>query len=82
MQSTASDATLVALLAAKAKAMAGRPREDAERLIAYSSDQVSASLQAALSIRGYLFTDAKVIISERVSPDAKHPRIVQQCVRT
>lgn len=40
LQSTASDASLVALLAAKAKAMAGRSREDAERLMAYSSDQV------------------------------------------
>lgn len=48
MQSTASDATLVALLAAKAKAMAGRPREDAERLMAYSSDQVANLVQPAL----------------------------------
>lgn len=54
MQSTASDATLVALLAAKAKAMAGRPREDAERLMAYSSDQVAYVVQPALVITANL----------------------------
>jgi hypothetical protein len=30
---------LVALLAAKAKAMTGKSKEDASRLVAYSSDQ-------------------------------------------
>lgn len=40
IQSTASEATLVALLAARCRAMAGRPAEDALRLVAYSSDQV------------------------------------------
>ena len=40
IQGTASEATLVALLAARSRAMAGRPAEDALRLVAYSSDQV------------------------------------------
>jgi len=39
IQGTASEATLVALLAARARAMAARPPEDALRLVAYSSDQ-------------------------------------------
>ncbi len=40
LQGTASEAVLVALLAAQAKAMAGRPEEHRERLVCYSSDQV------------------------------------------
>lgn len=39
IQSTASEATLVALLAARSRAMTGRPAEDALRMVAYSSDQ-------------------------------------------
>lgn len=39
-QGTASEALLVALLAARAKALKGRPPEDAVKLVAYSSDQV------------------------------------------
>lgn len=39
IQGTASEATLVALLAARTRALAGRPAEDALRLVAYSSDQ-------------------------------------------
>jgi aromatic-L-amino-acid decarboxylase len=40
VQGSASESTLVALLAARARALAGRPMEDAGNLVAYSSDQV------------------------------------------
>ncbi len=39
IQGTASEANLVALLAARARALAGRPAADALRLVAYASDQ-------------------------------------------
>lgn len=43
IQSTASEATLVALLAAKARAVQGRPAEDAHKVVAYCSDQAHSS---------------------------------------
>ena len=42
IQTTASEAAIVALLAARARIMAGRPLADASRLVAYTSDQVLA----------------------------------------
>lgn len=39
IQGTSSEAVLVALLAARARTMRGRPPEDALRLVAYASDQ-------------------------------------------
>lgn len=43
IQSTASEATLVALLASKARAMEGRGEGDALKLCAYCSDQAHSS---------------------------------------
>ena len=43
-QTTASECTLVALLAARARIMEGRPLSDTSRLVCYFSDQVSSSL--------------------------------------
>ena len=40
LQTTASECTLVALLAARARQMEGRPLSDTSRLVAYFSDQV------------------------------------------
>lgn len=40
IQGTASEACLVTLLAAKARAMQGSPAEEVLRLVAYTSDQV------------------------------------------
>jgi hypothetical protein len=40
IQGTSSEGVLVAMLAARARAMRGRPPEDAVRLVAYGSDQV------------------------------------------
>ena len=40
MQTTASECTLVALLAGRARQMEGRPLSDTSRLVAYFSDQV------------------------------------------
>ena len=40
IQGTTSEAVLVAMLAARAKAMRGRPAEDAVKLTTYMSDQV------------------------------------------
>ena len=39
-QTTASECTLVALLAARARIMEGRPLSDTSRLVCYFSDQV------------------------------------------
>lgn len=41
IQGTSSEAVLVALLAARARALKGRPPADALRLVAYASDQVN-----------------------------------------
>lgn len=46
IQGTASESTLVCLLAARAKAMAGRPAEDAAKLVVYTSDQVCMQLDS------------------------------------
>lgn len=51
IQSTASEATLVALLAAKARAMQDRPPADVLRLVAYCSDQAHSSGGAVLGSR-------------------------------
>ena len=40
IQGTASEATLVCMLAARARAMQGRPASDMGKLVAYTSDQV------------------------------------------
>lgn len=40
LQGTTSEAVVVALLAARARALRGRPPGDALRLVVYSSDQV------------------------------------------
>ena len=39
IQGTASEAAVVALLAGRSRALAGRPHEDHTRLVAYTSDQ-------------------------------------------
>ena len=39
IQGTASEAAVVALLAARSRALAGRPHEDHVNLVAYTSDQ-------------------------------------------
>lgn len=52
IQSTASEATLVALLAAKARAMQGRPAEDGHKVVAYCSDQAHSSVKKATMVAG------------------------------
>ena len=51
VQGTASEAAVVALLAARSRALAGRPHEDHVRLVAYTSDQASASIKCQLGSR-------------------------------
>lgn len=43
---TASEAAVVALLAARAQTMKGRPLEDMPKLVVYTSDQVRTSVNA------------------------------------
>lgn len=52
IQSTASEATLVALLSAKARTMQGRPEEDALKLCAYCSDQAHSSGERGYGWKG------------------------------
>ena len=52
IQGTASEASLVTLLAAKAKIMQGRPAADTLNLVAYSSDQAHSCLKKACMIAG------------------------------
>lgn len=52
IQGTSSEAVLVAMLAARARAMAGRPAEEALKLVAYGTNQVRRRLlQMAAAIR-------------------------------
>jgi hypothetical protein len=44
IQGTSSEAVLVAMLAARARVLEGRPHEDTLKLVAYGSDQVSQGL--------------------------------------
>ena len=43
---------LVALLAARQRALAGRENEDALRLVAYASDQTHSSIKKACMVAG------------------------------
>lgn len=52
IQSTASEATLVALLAARARTLAGRQPKDALRLAVYCSDQAHSSVKKACMVAG------------------------------
>eukprot|EP00887_Chlorella_sp_A99_P004322 scaffold15.g4322.t1 len=52
IQSTASEATLVAMLAARWRCLEGRPLEDSLRLVAYCSDQGHSSIRKATMIAG------------------------------
>ncbi|CAL8468823.1 g8364 [Coccomyxa elongata] len=52
IQGSASESTLVSLLAARARALAGRPMDDAGRLVAYSSDQAHSSIKKACMVAG------------------------------
>ena len=49
IQGTASEACLVALLAARSRIMVGRPPGDASHLVAYTSDQVMEMPHVPLS---------------------------------
>lgn len=49
IQGTASEATLVALLAARAQALKGRQAADALKLVAYTSDQACKHLGTCIS---------------------------------
>ena len=48
IQGTASEAALLCMLAARARAMEGRPTEDMAKLVAYTSDQVQARHRTSL----------------------------------
>eukprot|EP00887_Chlorella_sp_A99_P005665 scaffold1.g5665.t1 len=52
VQASASEATLVSLLGARARVMAGRPPSDALRLVAYASDQAHSSIMKACMVAG------------------------------
>ncbi|KAF8067231.1 hypothetical protein HT031_002278 [Scenedesmus sp. PABB004] len=52
IQSTSSEAVLVAMLAARARTMQGRPAEDALRLVCYGSDQAHSCYQKAAMVAG------------------------------
>lgn len=56
VQGTASETVLVALLAAQARAMAGRTAEHRQRLVCYSSDQVCISSLAPLQVAGFFMS--------------------------
>jgi hypothetical protein len=52
IQGTSSEGVLVAMLAARARAMRGRPPEDAVRLVAYGSDQARAGFEGCTAAGG------------------------------
>jgi hypothetical protein len=62
MQSTSSEAVLVAMLAAKGKALRNQPPEATLKLVAYASDQVSATDCYILKTRDYWPLGAGVVV--------------------
>lgn len=52
IQGTSSEAVLVAMLSARARAMRGRPPADAARLVAYGSDQTHSCYKKAAMVCG------------------------------
>jgi Pyridoxal-dependent decarboxylase conserved domain len=52
IQGTASEACLVAMLAARTRALRGRKHEDVARLVAYTTDQAHSCVKKACAIAG------------------------------
>jgi glutamate/tyrosine decarboxylase-like PLP-dependent enzyme len=61
IQGTSSEAVLVAMLAARARAMQGRPPEDALKLVCYGSDQAHSCYAKAARVLGLPPGNARVL---------------------
>lgn len=64
IQGTASEACLVAMLAARCRKMQSRPSEDLLKLVAYSSDQAHSCVKKACMIAGIQHCRCLVATSE------------------
>ncbi|KAL3137675.1 hypothetical protein ABBQ38_004950 [Trebouxia sp. C0009 RCD-2024] len=79
IQGTASEATLVCMLAARARAMQGRPSSDMAKLVAYTSDQAHSSVKKATMIAGV--THLRALKTEEADEWALQAATLQQAVR-
>uniref|UniRef100_A0A0D9WYA1 Tyrosine decarboxylase n=1 Tax=Leersia perrieri TaxID=77586 RepID=A0A0D9WYA1_9ORYZ len=75
IQGTASEAVLVALLAARDRALKKHGKQSLEKLVVYASDQTHSALQKACQIAGIFSENFRVVIADcdnnyAVSPEA------------
>ena len=67
IQGTASEACLVAMLAARCRKMHNRPAEDMLKLVAYSSDQAHSCMKKACMIAGIQHCRSLTATSKRLN---------------
>lgn len=80
IQGTASEAILVALLAARDKALKAIGMESLERLVVYGSDQTHSSLQKACMIAGIQKTNFRALPTNSSTNYALSPDVLDKAI--
>jgi len=81
IQGTTSEAVLVAMLAARARAMRGRPPEDALRLVCYGSDQAHSCYLKATLVLGLPPGHARLLRGRQADAFGMRPSDLAEAVR-
>nr|UUJ74934.1 tyrosine decarboxylase [Cephalotaxus hainanensis] len=80
IQGTASEAVLVALLAARDKALKGDGVKSLEKLVVYASDQTHSALQKACMIAGICKSNFRVLPTNASTNYALSPDVLQKAI--
>ncbi|KAH9311120.1 hypothetical protein KI387_026155, partial [Taxus chinensis] len=80
IQGTASEAVLVALLAARDKALKADGIKSLEKLVVYASDQTHSALQKACMIAGICKSNFRVLPTNASTNYALSPDVVQKAI--
>jgi aromatic-L-amino-acid/L-tryptophan decarboxylase len=81
IQGTSSEAVIVAMLAARARAMQGRPPEDALKLVCYGSDQAHSCYAKAARVLGLPPGHSRVLACRESDGFAMRPEALRAQVR-
>ncbi|KAF2922551.1 hypothetical protein DAI22_07g122300 [Oryza sativa Japonica Group] len=80
IQGTASEAVLVALLAARDRALKKHGKHSLEKLVVYASDQTHSALQKACQIAGIFSENVRVVIADCNKNYAVAPEAVSEAL--
>ncbi|KAF0909527.1 hypothetical protein E2562_037166 [Oryza meyeriana var. granulata] len=80
IQGTASEAVLVALLAARDRALKKHGKQSLEKLVVYASDQTHSALQKACQIAGIFSENVRVVIADCNKKYAVTPEAVSEAL--